>query len=93
MSDRPYKVTPVFDEVTLPKALRAAHNTKAGVWGVIRVLDGALHYFVAGKAEKGLLLTPDRPGLIEPEQVHRVEPYGSMRMQVEFYDHLPILHD
>lgn len=34
--------TPVFDENTLPAALRREHRTKPGVWGVIRVLDGRL---------------------------------------------------
>jgi len=36
----PYKSTPVFDETTLPAALRREHRTKDGVWGVIRVLEG-----------------------------------------------------
>jgi hypothetical protein len=37
-----YRSTPVFDEVTLPAALRADHRTKAGTWGVITVLEGQL---------------------------------------------------
>ena len=35
----PYKTTPVFDETSLPGAIRNAHSTKAGVWGLLRVLD------------------------------------------------------
>ena len=38
----PYRSTAVFDETTLPHALRREHRTKAGVWGVIRVLEGRL---------------------------------------------------
>ena len=38
----PYKRTPVFDETTLPDGLRREHRTKAGVWGIIRVLEGRL---------------------------------------------------
>ena len=38
----PYRSTPIFDEVTLPAALRSEHRTKAGVWGVIRVIEGRL---------------------------------------------------
>ncbi|MHA6770286.1 serpin family protein [Sphingobium ummariense] len=30
----PYRSTPLFDEATLPAALRSEHRTKAGVWGV-----------------------------------------------------------
>ena len=41
---KPYKSTPVFDENTLPAGLRKEHRTKAGVWGVIRVLEGRLRY-------------------------------------------------
>jgi tellurite resistance-related uncharacterized protein len=45
-SPAPYKTTLVFDENTLPAALRAEHRTKPGVWGVIRVLEGELRYRV-----------------------------------------------
>src|SRR3546814_2805171 len=38
----PYRSTPVFDETSLPAALRGEHRTKAGVWGLIRVLEGKL---------------------------------------------------
>lgn len=40
---RPYRSTPVFDQDTLPAALRARHDTKAGVWGLIRVIEGELN--------------------------------------------------
>ncbi|WP_443028688.1 DUF1971 domain-containing protein [Sphingopyxis sp. Root214] len=42
----PYRSTPIFDETTLPAGLRREHRTKVGVWGVIRVLEGWLHYRV-----------------------------------------------
>ncbi len=86
-SSTPYKSTPVFDETTLPAALRREHRTKDGVWGVIRVLEGEVRFVVAGGAET--ILAPDRPGLIRPQQTHHVEPIGRMRMQVDFYDHAP----
>jgi len=38
-----------------------------------------------------VILEPGRPGLIFPEQSHIVEPLGLIRMQIEFYDHLPEL--
>ena len=83
----PYKSTPVFDETTLPAALRREHRTKAGVWGVIRVLAGEVRFVVAGGA--ATILTPDRPGLVLPDQPHHVEPLGRMRLQVDFYDRAP----
>ena len=65
---RPYRSTPVFDQDTLPAALRARHSTKAGVWGVIRVLEGRLCYRVLDPASE-MVLTPARPGLVLPDQL------------------------
>jgi tellurite resistance-related uncharacterized protein len=87
---KPYRSTPVFDEVTLPAGLRREHRTKADVWGVIRVLEGRLRYQVLDPSSE-VILEPGSPGLIFPEQPHRVEPLGAVRMHVEFYDHMPNL--
>lgn len=85
---RPYRSTPIFDEHTLPAALRARHDTKAGVWGMIRVLEGALTLTYVDPSSK-IVLTPDRTGLVLPQQPHFVTPLGPMKMQVDFYDHRP----
>lgn len=86
----PYKITQVFDEVNLPASLRREHRTKTGTWGVIRVLEGRLRYQLLDPNSE-VILDPGRPALIVPEQPHRVEPLDRVRMQVEFYDHLPDL--
>lgn len=91
-SPTPYGSSPIFDETTLPDALRREHRTKAGAWGVIRVLEGELRLVLddgPGAGGDGTILTPDRTGLIRPQQTHHVEPIGKMRMQVEFYDQPP----
>lgn len=81
---KPYRTTAVFDQDTLPAALRREHRTKAGAWGIIRVIEGRLRlHFPDGRDE---LLSAERPGLIRPQETHWVEPEGPMRMQVEFYD-------
>jgi tellurite resistance-related uncharacterized protein len=86
----PYNTTAVFDQDTLPQALRREHATKTGVWGVIRVIEGRLALrFLDGTP--GAVLSPDRPGLVRPEQPHLVEPLGPMRMRVEFYDRPPLV--
>jgi tellurite resistance-related uncharacterized protein len=85
---QPYRTTPVFDADSLPTALRREHSTKAGVWGIIRVIEGRLLLTIG---EETSLLSSGQPGLIHPEQKHRVEPVGPMRMQVEFYDRRPDL--
>lgn len=87
---RPYKSTPVFDEDSLPAALRREHRTKDGVWGVIRVLSGhlRLHFRDSGIVYD---LNGDRPGFIKPGETHWVEPLGPIRMQIDFYDQPPRL--
>ncbi len=85
---QPYRSTPVFDTASLPKGLQRAHLTKAGVWGVIRVVEGTVRYCLED-SDLTEILTPGVPGYISPQQLHRVEPVGAMRMQVDFYDHDP----
>ena len=84
----PYRVTPVFDQHSLPAGLRREHRTKPGVWGLIRVLDGRVRLV---KPTGVSVLTPERPGLVEPEEPHWVEPLGPISMQVEFFDQAPEL--
>ena len=86
----PYRSTPVFDETTIPAALRREHRTKSGVWGVIRVIEGRLRFVLEPSGSESIL-TPESPGLVLPEQTHRVEPLGKVRMQVDFYDRPPEL--
>ncbi|RYZ14793.1 MAG: DUF1971 domain-containing protein [Alphaproteobacteria bacterium] len=88
----PYRSTPVFDEHTLPQALRRDHRTKPGVWGVIRILSGRLKLVITETGETRLL-DPGAPGLLLPEQLHFVEVVGPVCMQVDFHDKLPRLEE
>ncbi|MGE4430440.1 MAG: DUF1971 domain-containing protein [Sphingobium sp.] len=85
---RPYRSTPVFDQDTLPAALRGRHSTKAGVWGLIRVIEGQLRLTYMEPPSE-VLLDPGHAGLVEPQQPHFVTPMGEMKMQVDFYDQPP----
>jgi len=85
---RPYRSTPVFDQDSLPAALRARHDTKTGVWGVIRVIEGELKLTIIDPPSE-TLLNPGNPGLVLPRQPHFVTPLGRMKMQVDFYDQPP----
>jgi len=88
MVAKPYRSTPIFDETSLPAALRRRHSTKAGVWGMVRVLEGRLQLtYLEPPAE--IVLDPRTPGLLLPEQPHFVEPLGPMKMQVDFYNEPP----
>lgn len=84
MTNRPYKVTPVFDEASLPLGLRRVHSTKEGVWGLVRILEGRLRLFFP-ETGRELALAPGQPGLVAPCEPHLVEPVSPFRMQVEFY--------
>jgi tellurite resistance-related uncharacterized protein len=84
----PYRSTPVFDQDTLPQALRARHDTKAGVWGRIRIIEGEVRITYLDPPSE-LVLTPDNPGLVRPRQPHFVTPLGPMKMQIDFYDQSP----
>lgn len=85
---RPYRSTPVFDQDSLPAALRSRHDTKAGVWGLIRVIEGKLKLTTLDPHSE-VVLTPGNPGLVLPQQPHFVTPLGEMRMQVDFFDRPP----
>ena len=88
MTAQPYRSTPVFDETTLPAALRSRHSTKAGVWGMVRVLEGRVRLTYLDPPSEAVL-DPATPGLLLPQQPHFVEPLGPMKMQVDFYDQPP----
>lgn len=85
----PYKSTPVFDEMSLPQAIRNAHNTKAGVWGLLRVLEGEVR-LVFHDPQREVCVTPGNPEPIPPAAWHHVEVMGPMRMQVEFFREPPL---
>lgn len=86
----PYGSSPVFDENSLPDALRDEHRTKAGTWGLLRVFEGEVH-LVFSDAPGSLRVTVDHPAMIPPEAPHHVEVDGPMRMQVDFYHEPPVI--
>ena len=85
----PYRSTPIFDQETVPAALRRRHDTKEGVWGLIRVIEGELKLTILDPPSEAVL-TPGNPGLVLPRQPHFATPTGPMKMQVDFYDQPPV---
>ena len=85
---RSYKRTPTFTEATVPPGLLRDHSTKEGTWGLIHVREGKLLYIVtdARRSTSERVLSPvDKPGVVEPTILHRVEPQGPVRFDVEFF--------
>lgn len=80
----PYRSTPVFTNDTLPEGLRRAHSTKAGAWGLLKVLKGTILYVTEATGECQMVQAPGTV-VILPQQLHSVEPQGDMEMQVDFY--------
>ena len=77
----------VFNERTLPNALRHEHATKAGVWGVVRVLEGSLRLrFEDGREQR---LDAGNAAVVRPQEVHWVELVEKVQVQIEFYDRSP----
>lgn len=82
-----YKSSPVFTQDSVPAALQRRHTTAAGVWGRITILDGSLLYRITDPSQPAeeTLLTPERPGVVEPRIEHEVEVVGPVRFQVDFH--------
>ncbi|MFA5631475.1 MAG: DUF1971 domain-containing protein [Porticoccaceae bacterium] len=79
-----YRRTDVFNEETLPAALRKSHAVKEGVWALLHVLEGRLRYRVPSW-NYDEILEPDAPGIIAPQVEHFVEPQGKVRVFIEFH--------
>lgn len=92
MTVTPYASSPVFDEQSLPDALRNDHRTKDGTWGLLRVFVGEVRLIFTNPYRE-VLVTPDTPAPIAPMAPHYVVPQGSMSMQVEFYRSPPADYD
>ncbi len=78
----PYGRATIFSETTVPAGLTKDHATKSGVWGVIHVTVGRLHYTIPPR-EEAHKLTPGVDGIIEPEVKHHVTPLGAVTFYVE----------
>jgi tellurite resistance-related uncharacterized protein len=88
MTPQPYKSTPIFDENSLPDAIRSEHRTKAGTWGLLRVIEGHVTLiFVEPRRE--IAVRPGQPAVIPPQETHFVVVDGPMRMQVDFFHEPP----
>lgn len=79
-----YAQSPEFTEATVPHKLTHIHDTKAGVWGRLCVLEGALDYVVPVPPETVQHVSADSFAIIQPQQPHHVRIIGPVRFKVEF---------
>jgi len=80
-----YGGTPEFSDGAIPASLLRSHSTKAGTWAKIVVLEGRLRYRILEPEPEEIELSPERPGIVEPEVAHEVEAIGRVRFRVDFY--------
>ncbi|MEM0910149.1 MAG: SAM-dependent methyltransferase TehB [Pseudomonadota bacterium] len=73
-----YKKMPIWNGDTLPKGFRRMHNTKAGTWARLTVLEGELKYEALdadGNVTATHVFSKTNPApLVEPQAWHRVSP-------------------
>ena len=79
----PVRKTPEFDEGSIPKGLLKAHQTKAGVWGKIVIIEGKLQYKINEPEEEIIIIDSEKFGVIEPTILHEVKPLGSVKFYGE----------
>ena len=80
-----YGRSPEFTEGSIPESLQSSHRTNARTWARIVVLEGRLRYRILEPDVVESELTPEKPGIVEPEVAHAVKPMGEVRFFVEFY--------
>lgn len=81
-----YKRTPTFTRASVPAGLTRAHRTRAGTWGRIVVEQGRLTYRILEPVREEVCLSPDNPGVVEPEVPHEVQiDDPETAFHVEFY--------
>ena len=62
----------MFTPDNLPAALRAAHTTKAGTWGLLTVHSGVLRYALDDPPHTEVVLAAGQRVLIAPQVRHHV---------------------
>ena len=80
-----YGRSPEFTEGSIPESLQSSHRTNGRTWARIVVLEGRLRYRILEPDVTETELSPEKPGIVEPEVAHAVEPIGEVRFFVEFY--------
>lgn len=82
----PVRKTPEFDETSIPKGLLKAHQTKAGVWGKVVIMEGKLQYTINEPEKEVIVLDTKQYGVVEPTIIHEVKPLGNVKFYIEFYE-------
>lgn len=74
----------VWDEHTMPQALRRAHRIAGGTWGRIVVQLGRLRFVASTAPPLEIIVDSGTPQAVPPDMEHAVEPLGSVRFSIDF---------
>lgn len=80
-----YHTSSTFDEHSVPERLTQRHDTRAGVWARVRVLEGQARYrILEGEEPEEHTIEPGRPAVAAPEQLHQLVLIGPVRLELDF---------
>ncbi|MFV0430802.1 MAG: DUF1971 domain-containing protein [Alphaproteobacteria bacterium] len=82
---KPYKTVGPWTVDKIPKMLLNRHNTKAGVWAKLEVLQGVVNYFLCDNDAEAIVLTPEEYGVSEPQVWHYIKPSEDAKIKITFY--------
>lgn len=87
-----YKSTPIFTPNNIPKMFLHLHNTRAGVYGKICVLQGQLKFYGftdrKGDIEQEVIIDSGDYAISPPQYWHKVEFINdNTEFQVQFFAH------
>ena len=82
-----YARTPYFTAATIPADLKSGHFLTEDAWGVIRVIEGAVHYALEPPNTASIVLRAGESAVIEPNMLHHIEFVERGVFFIEF--HLP----
>ncbi len=79
------RITPEFDEHTVPAGLLAAHRIASGVWGRLLVRSGSIRFVFEEHPDRPVVVAAGDRQVIPPAIPHHVELIGPVRFVVEFH--------
>jgi len=78
------RITPEFDEHTIPGGLRSGHRVADGVWGRLVVYSGEVDFCFEDEPEPRRIRSGEHQ-VIPPARVHHLAVVGPVRLAVEFH--------
>ena len=79
-----YAESPLFSAETVPASLQRAHRTKDGTYGRLKVIEGAVSYYLTDQDAPLATIRAGSDFVILPTEEHFVRVSDDVRFLVEF---------